>query len=99
MEQDVIARINQVEEKINVLNRGFDLSQKEVLTFAEAARYSGISKSYLYKLTSTNQIPFSKPSGKLVFFRRTDLEAWLLKNRVCTKTENAEAAADYCLTH
>ena len=30
---------------------------KEVLTSDEAARYMGISKSYLYKLTMRQQIP------------------------------------------
>lgn len=37
---------------------------KEVLTSDEVARYMGISKSYLYKLTMRNEIPHYKPMGK-----------------------------------
>ena len=40
------------------------LSQKTVLTFDEVAAYTGKSKSYLYKLTSTGGIPCYKPQGK-----------------------------------
>ena len=36
---------------------------KEVLTSDEAAKYMGVSKSYLYKLTMRQQIPHYKPSG------------------------------------
>ena len=38
---------------------------KEVLTSDEAAKYMGVSKSYLYKLTMRQQIPHFKPMGKM----------------------------------
>jgi len=57
------------------------LSQKKVLTFSEAARYTGFSRSYLYKLTSMQKIPCSKPAGKMIFFDRVELENWLLRNQ------------------
>lgn len=53
---------------------------KEVLTFEEACLYTGISRSYLYKLTASCEIPHSKPRGKLIFFEREKLNAWLLQN-------------------
>ncbi len=57
---------------------------KEVLTSDEAARYMGISKSYLYKLTMRQQIPHYKPMGKMCYFNRAELENWLQNNRVTT---------------
>ena len=66
------------------------LSQKEILTLSEAAAYAKISKSYVYKLTSARQIPFYRPATKLIFFKRTELDAWLLQNRLATKMEMAE---------
>ena len=42
------------------------LAKKKVLTLEEACDYAGISRSYLYKLTSTGAIPHSKPNGKLI---------------------------------
>lgn len=70
---------------------------KEVLTSDEAARYMGISKSYLYKLTMRQQIPHYKPRGKMCYFNRAELEAWLQNNRVTTDEEIKERANAYCM--
>ena len=69
---------------------------KEVLTTDEAARYLGVSKSYLYKLTMKQQIPHYKPMGKICYFNRKELEAWLQTNRVSTADEINDKAAAYC---
>ncbi len=63
------------------------LTQKTVLTFDEVAVYTGISKSYLYKLTSAGGIPCYKPNGKLIYFSKLELDSWLLKNRKATNKE------------
>ena len=63
------------------------LSTKTVLSFEEAAYYTSMSKSYLYKLTSQNLVPYYKPSGKLIYFDKSELDKWLLKNRNQTKDE------------
>ncbi|MDT0642267.1 helix-turn-helix domain-containing protein [Zunongwangia sp. F363] len=55
-------------------------ANKEVLTLEEACLYTGISMSYMYKLTAAEKIPHSKPSGKMIYFERTKLNAWLLRN-------------------
>ncbi|MDE6754805.1 MAG: helix-turn-helix domain-containing protein [Muribaculaceae bacterium] len=60
---------------------------KEVLTAEETARYMGISKSYLYKLTMRGEIPHYKPMGKMVYFNRAEVEEWLQQNRCATATE------------
>ena len=57
------------------------LSKKNVLNINELAGYTGYSKSYIYKLTSRNAIPYFKPSGKSVFFDRMEIDVWLLKNK------------------
>ena len=69
---------------------------KEVLTSDEAARYLGVSMSYLYKLTMRREIPHYKPMGKKCYFNRLELEAWLQSNRVATATEIADEAQRYC---
>jgi excisionase family DNA binding protein len=70
-------------------------SKKEVLNFKEACKFLGFSGSYLYKLTSTNQIPHFKPQGKMVYFNRSELETWLQQNRIRTSEEIEQAAIDY----
>ena len=70
---------------------------KEVLTSDEAAKYMGVSKSYLYKLTMRQQIPHFKPMGKMCYFNRLELEQWLQSNRVSTATEISQKAQAYCI--
>ncbi|MBR3389106.1 MAG: helix-turn-helix domain-containing protein [Prevotella sp.] len=72
-------------------------TQKEVLTSDEAARYLGISKSYLYKLTMRQQIPHYKPMGKMCYFNREELESWLQSNRIATGDEISQQAQTYCM--
>lgn len=70
---------------------------KEVLTSDEAAKYMGISKSYLYKLTMKQQIPHFKPMGKMCYFNRLELEQWLQSNRIATETEINQKAQSFCM--
>lgn len=63
-------------------------TQKEVLTSEECARYLGVSKSALYKWTMNRQIPhYKSPTGKLCFFNRAEVEAWMQSTRVATNEE------------
>ncbi|WP_050702075.1 helix-turn-helix domain-containing protein [Dysgonomonas sp. BGC7] len=86
-------RLEAVEETIKMTG----LVTKEVLTFAEAAQFTGLSKSYLYKLTSGQKIPHYKPSGKLCYFNRIELETWLTQNRISTSAEIEEQAQTFCM--
>lgn len=70
---------------------------KEVLTSDEAAKYMGVSKSYLYKLTMRQAIPHYKPMGKMCYFNRAELEKWLQSNRVATEAEINDRAQAYCI--
>lgn len=69
---------------------------KEFLTASETAIYLGISKSYLYKLTSHRMIPFYRPQGKLMLFKRQELNGWVQSNRVEPDSELSQLAMEYC---
>lgn len=71
----------EMKEVVDLVAANIIFCVKEVLTSDEAARYMGMSKSYLYKLTMNQQIPHYKPTGKLCYFNRRELEQWLQKNR------------------
>lgn len=84
---------------VDAISANIALTKKDVLTVDEAARYMGVSKSYLYKLTMQGKVPFSKPLGKMCYFNRLELEAWLMSNRVATADELQDRARSYCATH
>ncbi|MCH7972543.1 MAG: helix-turn-helix domain-containing protein [Bacteroidetes bacterium] len=73
------------------------LLQKEEtpLTFLEAAEYCNFSKSYMYKLTSLQKIAHYKPNGKKIYFLKSDLRTWLLRNRQSTADEIERKATNY----
>lgn len=66
------------------------LATKEILNFNEAALFLDISHSHLYKLTSQKQIPHFCPQGKRLYFKRMELQEWLLRNR----QEETESVAE-----
>lgn len=84
-------------EKIERLLESQNLLQKEVLNINESALYLELSTSHLYRLTSTNCIPYYKPNGKKLYFKRTELDQWLLRNRVTTKEEIETQSANYLI--
>ena len=87
---------NELQTLADMISANVALNSKEVLTADEAARYMGVSKSYLYKLTMQKKLPFSKPLGKVCYFNRQELEAWLMSNRVATSDEIRDRAQAYC---
>ncbi|MEO1486993.1 MAG: helix-turn-helix domain-containing protein [Bacteroidota bacterium] len=60
---------------------------KPILNLDEASRYCGLSKSRMYQHTAKKKIPHYKPEGKLIYFKREDLDNWLLSNKVLTKEQ------------
>ena len=70
-------------------------SQKKVLNFEEVAAYSGLSKSYLYKLTSSGGIPCFKPQGKHIYFSKQEIDSWLMQNRKATTRDIDRKAATF----
>lgn len=72
----------EVFQLLKKIERNTALAAKRVLTFDDVALLTGMSKSHLYKLTSTHQIPHYKPNGKNIYFDRVEIENWMKQNRV-----------------
>lgn len=75
-----------IEERLTNLER-INQGAKTILTLEEVAKYTNYSKSYIYKLTSRREIPCYKPNGKQLYFKRTEIDEWLLTNRKMTNKE------------
>ncbi len=60
---------------------------EEILSLNEAAKFLKSSKSFIYKMTSQKLIPHFIPGGKKIYFKKSDLEDWLLKNRISPISE------------
>lgn len=87
-----IERIRSLEEKINEVDKIQNIENsilqlknnfwvaKDILSSSEVCEFLGISESYLYRLTSTKQIPHYKPNGKMIFFNRKEVCQWAMRN-------------------
>lgn len=77
-----------LKEVVDLITANIIGTQKEVLTSEEAAKYLGVSKSCLYKWTMSRAIPhYKSPTGKMCFFNRKEVEAWMQSSRVATDEE------------
>jgi len=86
----LMAQLQRIEENTR-------LAAKRVLTISDVAMLTGLSVSYLYKMTSAKQLPFYRPNGKCIFFNREEIEDWMLQNRANTIDEAEQQASKYLL--
>lgn len=93
--KEVIKKLKNIETMLEQQT----LLKKEVLNLVEAGTYLNISASHMYKLTSQKQIPHFCPQGKKLYFRREELDHWLLRNRQYSEDEIETRAANYLLTN
>lgn len=72
--------IEQVRKDIQKLRTLLELG-KPVLNTDEAAAFMGVSRQYIYKLRAEHALPYYKsPKGGL-YFKRSELEAWMTDRR------------------
>lgn len=76
-------------EEINVEEflKKQELLQKQIFNVDDLCEYTGFSKSYVYKLCHRNILPYYCPNGKLNFFKRSEIDSWLLRNKRLSREE------------
>ena len=87
---------NKIFEKLLSIEQQLIESEKPI-TVDETSEYLGLSKSYIYKLTHLNRIPHFKPMGKKLYFLKSELNKWMLGNRVKTQEELNQIAIDHVM--
>ncbi len=85
-----------ISQEIKSQTKTLNLSTREILNVDEAIAYLKLSRSCLYKKTYKKQIPYYKPPGcKRIYFRKAELEEWLLSNKVKTVAELENNTENY----
>lgn len=84
-------------EKLDYLEQLIISNNKEILSVEELEKYTGFKKSYIYHLVHFNKIPYSKPNGKYLFFEKSEIDQWLLKNKSLSDDQIQEKAREYVL--
>ena len=93
MDTNILTKLERIEKLLETQQA----MQKQVLNFNDTCIYLELSQSHLYKLTSTASIPHYKPNGKKLYFKREELDTWLLRNRSNSIDETEQEAANYLI--
>ena len=93
MSTDIIEKLDRIEQRL----QDQQLPSRGTLNLKEACQYLGISTSCIYKMTSQRRIPFYRPGGKRLYFKREDLDQWMLSNRVEAESDIERRAYEYLI--
>jgi len=93
-----IEEMQEINQRLNKIEIMVTIGAKNVLTLDETALFTGLSKGYIYRLTSNQEIPHYKRNGRNIYFKKEEIEDWLLQNRVATKAEIESKATTYLAT-
>ena len=74
--EKILIEIKDLKELLNKLRtkQKTQVNENEWLNSNEASLYLDISKSYFYQLTMNKAIPYYKPNGKKMYFKKIDLD-------------------------
>ena len=87
-EKQILTALKTLHELFQSNTNVSHLNKKDdMLSVAQASEYSGFSKSFIYKITSSNEVPFYKPNGKTIFFKRSDIDEFLCRKKVLSNHE------------
>ncbi len=88
MKKELKAQLDRIEKLLLEGRENILEERKRPLTLEQASRYLHMSKSHLYKLTSTRKIPFYRaPGGKFIYFNLNELEKWAFSRKIKTDEE------------
>ena len=74
-----------------------DIASFDLMNINQAVEYIRIAKSTVYKFTASRMIPHFK-RGKKIYFKKSELDEWITKNKVMTKEEIEIKASTYLTT-
>jgi excisionase family DNA binding protein len=87
---EILSKLTTIENLLKKLISFSNTETSEPITFKEACVYLGYAPSYLYKLTYKKLIPHYKPTGKMIFFSKSELDEWIFKGSDECRVTNDE---------
>lgn len=88
--REISESMNLINETLFRIERKVDTiattTEKEFLSPYEAAGLLRVTKHYIYRMTAQRRIPHYK-QGKLLYFKRSELEGWIVSSPVKTRNK------------
>ena len=98
--QIILDRLDNIEKLLHELNGRKSLSTKpddsipELMAVSQVAKYLSLSVQTVYGFTSRSEIPNFK-RGKRLYFRKSEIDEWILQCRRKTIYELQKEAEEY----
>jgi excisionase family DNA binding protein len=69
-------------------NPAREAGEDVLLTVSELAAYLKLSISAIHKLTYKRKLPFYRPGGRMILFRKSQIDAWLEGHKQTANNDN-----------
>lgn len=83
-----------IEERLDRIERLVIIGSKEVLNTSEVAMMLNVAVQTVRNMMHEKSIPYYKRGGK-AFFKKSEIENWMLQERIPTNDEIKSQAATY----
>lgn len=87
-----------IDERLERLEKLLIIGTKAVLSTAEVAIMLGVSEGRVRHLVCNRTIPYYK-QGRSVYFKKSEIEDWQLRDRIPTTDEIRKQAVTYVVKH
>lgn len=89
----------QIKEQLDRIEQYSLIAAKNVLNIQEAAIILGMTVEGVRYNVRNNILPCYKPNVNRLYFKKSELEDWMMQNRSKSMKEIESEAAAYCTTH
>lgn len=91
----ILEKLDKIEKAIAKLNTTVPIVvANHPMDIKELSAYLKMSKSAIYKMTSSNDIPHYKNSKRL-YFKKSEIDEWIFSNRIKTNDDIKKEAMEY----
>lgn len=89
----------EIKEQLDRIEQYSLIAAKTMLTIKEAAFILGMSEEGVRFNVRNHILPCYKPNVNRLYFKKSELEDWMMQNRSKSMAEIESEAAAYCVTH
>lgn len=89
----------EIKEQLDRIEQYSMIAAKSMLNIKEASFILGMTERSIREKVRDHELPCYKPNVNRLYFKKSELEDWMMQNRSKSMTEIESEAAAYCATH
>lgn len=89
----------EIKEQLDRIEQYSMIAAKNMLNIKEAAIILNMTVDGVRYNVRNNTLPYYKPNAHRLYFKKSELEDWMMQNRSKSMTEIESEATAYCSTH